>query len=156
MQRTSESIPPLPLSGAMCSVLNGDDPITRRAAIRQVILPEGLRCIKERAFSHCESLTEIIIPSSVEEIGDEAFMHCSQLKEMEFCQESSLCKIESYAFNRCESLTELILPDQVEEIGMESFRYCCLTTAMSPVYWSVFGHMEHPCFYRDTRKHTAN
>ena len=59
----------------------GED-VTRRAIIRKVILPQGLRCIEERAFVHCKSLTEIVIPSSVEEIGDKAFMHCSQLKKI--------------------------------------------------------------------------
>jgi hypothetical protein len=152
-----------PLGGVFTSEVYS----TRRAIIRKVILPEGLRCIEERAFKHCKSLTDIIIPSSVEEIGDNAFgyckslryikippqistiysntfIQCSSLATVEFCHESSLRKIQSFAFSGCESSTELTLPDQVEEIEMNSLSGCCLTnfrvpSAMTTFNLSAFG-----------------
>ena len=65
---------------------------TRRAIIRKVILPQGLRCIEKRAFVHCKSLTEIVIPSSVEEIGDEAFRSCSELRVIALPNGLKLCQ----------------------------------------------------------------
>jgi hypothetical protein len=95
---------------------------TRRACIRKVILPEGLRCIEKRAFIHCKSLTDIIIPSSVEEIGDEAFMHCSQLKEIDL--PNGLHCINHCTFAFCTSLRFIKIPPQITTIYEGAFVGC--------------------------------
>ena len=76
---------------------------TRRAIIRKVILPQGLRCIEERAFVHCKSLTDIIIPEipeSVERIHDHynASVVLRGLRNIAFplgCDVDPSCRFES-------------------------------------------------------------
>jgi hypothetical protein len=80
----------------------GED-VTRRAIIRKVILPQGLRCIEERAFVHCKSLTDIIIPEipeSVERIHDHynASVVLRGLRNIAFplgCDVDPSCRFES-------------------------------------------------------------
>ena len=47
--------------------------------IMDVILPEGLRFIGNRAFAGCKHLKRINIPSTVALIGDEVFLNCEKL-----------------------------------------------------------------------------
>ena len=48
----------------------------------EIIVPEGVECIAEKAFFGCEALTSIHIPNSVISIGDSAFYGCNKLKEI--------------------------------------------------------------------------
>ncbi|MCQ2538273.1 MAG: leucine-rich repeat domain-containing protein [Lachnospiraceae bacterium] len=46
-------------------------------AIKQVIIPEGVRTIEKEAFLRCQQLTEIKLPSSLEVIEERAFAYTS-------------------------------------------------------------------------------
>lgn len=48
--------------------------------MEEVILPDGVKKIEERAFSCCANLKRIYIPASVEVIEDDAFYLCFQLE----------------------------------------------------------------------------
>jgi len=117
---------------------------TRRANIRKVILPEGLRVIEERAFKHCKSLTDIIIPSSVEEIGDEAFRSCSQLRVIALPNSLHCVNRRTFAF--CESLRYIKIPPQISTIYVGAFFGCsslvtvefCLESSLHKIQSEAF------------------
>lgn len=48
-----------------------------------VVIPDGVTAIGERAFDGCRNLIEITIPSMVTQIGKEAFRNTSWIKERE-------------------------------------------------------------------------
>ena len=57
--------------------------------LKELVLPESLIEIGERAFCNCTSLLRITIPNSVGHIAKDAFMGCSSL--------TILCHENSYA-----------------------------------------------------------
>ena len=68
-------------------------------ALQEVILPEGITSIGERAFQSCTTLKSIQLPKKVTKIG-------------------------KYAFINCRQLTNIQLPDGVTEIGEYAFMVC--------------------------------
>ena len=58
--------------------------------LREIVLPEGLKTIGERAFFHNEYLQKVEIPASVTEIGAGAFAACTNLSSIVFKGENTL------------------------------------------------------------------
>ena len=85
-------------------------------------LPESLRRIGEKAFSHNSGTYRLCLPETVEEIGKYAF-YLSDLKYIRFG--TGLKRIEAGAFYCCK-LTTLTLPDGLEYIGDSAFSRCDL------------------------------
>ena len=52
--------------------------------IKEVVLPDGLVTIEERAFHSNTGIKEIILPNTVEIIGERAFQGCSSLEKIVF------------------------------------------------------------------------
>ena len=77
----------------------------------EVVIPNGVTSIGDRAFSICFELISITIPDSVTSIGNGAFSNCS-------------------------SLTSVTIPKSVTHIGGGAFSYCNLDTIVchSPNY----------------------
>lgn len=69
-------------------------------------IPEGVRKIGDRAFSHCYRLTEAVLPDSVAEIGTEAFDNCLGLKRLN-------------------------IPDRTDAIGADAFGHCSSRLTLS-------------------------
>ena len=55
---------------------------TNCLALKEVILPEGLRMIGNATFLNCPALSQITIPSTVTHIGDFALGKCSALRSI--------------------------------------------------------------------------
>lgn len=72
--------------------------------LKEIILPEGVKEIKESAFNSCSSLININIPNTVESIGKEAFYSASS---------SFRVPIET-----------IFIPSSVKNIGYDAFRWC--------------------------------
>ena len=51
----------------------------RNTYIREIVIPEGVTEIGERAFRNCGKLTSVTIPSTLRVIGDSAFRECPML-----------------------------------------------------------------------------
>lgn len=52
------------------------------SSVKEIILPDSLREINNRAFYGCSSLTKITLPDSLREIGERVFDNCSNLRDI--------------------------------------------------------------------------
>ena len=87
-----------------------------------VVIPEGVKAIGERAFYGCKSLESVTIPEGVTEIGGFAFRGCTGLRKVAVPE--SVKTIGRYAFGDCESLKNVTIPGRVEEIDKFAFHGC--------------------------------
>lgn len=71
----------------------------------EIIIPEGVVKIDDRAFAFCENIIAVDLPSSVIEVGVEAFFYCLRLSSVNLPK--NLKSIGKAAFARCESLKHL-------------------------------------------------
>ena len=97
--------------------------------LTSVTLPEGLENIKYEAFMDCVSLEAINIPQSVTEIGYDAFAGCAKLKSVDL--PNTLTTIGSGLFSGCAGLTSVTLPDQMTRIGNNMFEGCASLKSVS-------------------------
>ena len=93
-----------------------------------VVIPEGVTKIGERAFLYCRNLTNIVIPESVTEIGDDAFHDCSSLTSITIPE--GVTKIGYSAFRGCSSLTSITIPQGVTRIHWRTFESCSSLTSI--------------------------
>ncbi len=84
-------------------------------------IPEGVECIRTKAFYRCTELRSITLPSTLQRIEEKAFFRCA-LEEL--ILPDSLSFIGKDAFSYCEKLTELEIPGSVTEIGEYAFYNC--------------------------------
>ena len=104
-----------PLYYAQHLFLNGDE-------IKDLVIPNSVTIIENRAFLNCSGLTSATIPNSVTSIGSQAFQNCSGLTSINI--PNSLTSIESNIFNGCSSLTSVTIPNSVISIGKSAFAGC--------------------------------
>ncbi len=69
-----------------------------------------------------ELVTDLVIPDSVTEIGERAFIGCSSLTSVTI--PDSVTKIGDSAFSNCCNLTHLTIGESVSEIGRNAFSWC--------------------------------
>ena len=74
-----------------------------------IVIPEGVKEIKQYAFYNCKDITSVTIPNSVTSIGDNAFQYCSGLKSV--TMGNSVTSIGYNAFNSCDDLTAVHISD---------------------------------------------
>lgn len=77
-------------------------PSSIKISVKSIILPEGLKVIKEDAFSQCGILESINIPNSVTVIGENAFSSCENL------------------------VFDTLDISQMKEVGARAFDYCTI------------------------------
>lgn len=46
----------------------------------EIVIPQGVKIVEDRAFSGCTELSVVYLPSSIEELGRSIFGRCFQLK----------------------------------------------------------------------------
>lgn len=72
------------------------------AALEQIVLPDGINFIPERAFASCINLSRVQIPESVEIIENKAFFNCNRLTF--FNIDKNIDSIGEDAFEGCENI----------------------------------------------------
>ena len=112
-----------PLSYAQHLYLNGEE-------IKDLIIPNSVTSIGNRAFNGCSGLTSVAIPNSVTSISDRAFEGCSGLTSVTIG--NSVASIGDQAFNGCSSLTSVT-------VGME--------TPVSIKYSDTFSNRKDATLY---------
>lgn len=83
---------------------------------------EGTTQLCAGAFYRQDKMTEVVLPDSVSVIGNRAFNYCYALKKVNFPK--NLKTIAKYAFQYCESLEIFALPDSLRTMGEGVFSYC--------------------------------
>ena len=90
--------------------------------LSSVTISDGVTSIGNYAFDDCFNLTSITIPKSVTSIGIGAFSGCSRLRSVTI--PNSVTSIRDYVFNGCSDLISVIIPNSVTSIGSAAFRGC--------------------------------
>ena len=96
-----------------------DSAFCENIALRNVVIPDGVKRINGSAFEDCTNLKTVQLPESVTYIGQEAFENCSALVSVNIPE--PVTELGPYAFNGCESLEELQLPGNISRIGNRTF-----------------------------------
>ena len=97
--------------------------------LTSISIPDSVTSIGKEVFSNCSSPTSISIPDSVTSIGEEAFSGCSRLTSISV--PDGVTSIGYCAFHACRSLTSISIPDSVTSIGDNVFYGCKSLTSIS-------------------------
>ena len=90
--------------------------------ITSLVLPDTLKEIESRAFSHCVNLGSVTFGSGLEVIGERAFEYCTHLPELNLPE--GLVTMGDYAFDSCERLERITIPSTLTEIPDGAFHLC--------------------------------
>jgi hypothetical protein len=90
--------------------------------VTNLVIPNNVTTISNRAFQTCTSLTSVTIPDSVTSIGDSAFSDCTGLESVTL--PNSLTAIDADVFNGCTSLMNINISDNITSIGYRAFKDC--------------------------------
>lgn len=77
-----------------------------------IIIPDGVTSIGDKAFYSCKNLVSVDIPDSVTEIELKAFEFCYDLTEINIPK--NITEIDNTIFSRCDSLSVIKLPENIE------------------------------------------
>ena len=89
---------------------------------REVVIPDTVIKISDRAFIDCITITSVDIPGTVTYIGNGAFADCNNLKTVVI--PNSVTYVGNNAFEHCDNLKTVVIPSSVKEIGVELFKDC--------------------------------
>ena len=87
-----------------------------------IIIPNSITKIGNRAFMNCYYLKSVEIPNSVTSIGNQAFYFCRQLSSIII--PNSVTSIGREAFYYCSALRSIVIPDSVITLGHNAFDHC--------------------------------
>ncbi len=85
--------------------------------ICNIIIPDSVKVIGERAFESCSYLSGVTLGNGVESIGERAFANCIELQKITL--PDTVTSIAATAFNYCRLLEEIECSDKVDVSGLE-------------------------------------
>lgn len=88
-----------------------------RQTMREVVIPEGIKEVKQWTFNDCSQLTKVTMADTVETIGYYAFGACEKLQEVHLS--NNLISLGENAFSGA-GFAELELPDTLTTIGQDA------------------------------------
>ena len=92
------------------------------SGLKRVLIPYGVKTIKEDAFTSCNQLKTVFLSNTVTNLCESAFSSCSDLEFVYL--PNSLTNIESKTFAYCKRLKSIYVPNNVKEIGNNAFFEC--------------------------------
>ena len=92
--------------------------------LKKINIPDNLTKLQWQTFYYCENLKTIEIPNGLKTIGSAAFSCCVSLESLEIPE--SVTSIENTAFCECRSLQRINIPKKVSRIDNYTF-YNCMT-----------------------------
>lgn len=90
--------------------------------VNNLIIPNGVTSISNKAFKGCSNLSSVIFSNSVKTIGVHAFSGCSGLTEITIPKNINL--IENFAFYGCSKLKIVTIQNDRIRMGNGVFRKC--------------------------------
>lgn len=107
-----------------------------------VIIPNEVHTIEDRAFARNKLIHSIVIPKTVKKMGENVFDGCLSLKTAIF--ENNIKTIPSGTFEFCHSLTTVILPKKLKTIKYRAFvgtniKSITLPESVVEIYDEAFG-----------------
>lgn len=99
----------------------------------KVVIPSkhnGLPVIGVGGFEYNRDIEELVLPNSIKYIGERAFFNAYNLKSVKFPKR--LEKIGDYAFSLCQNLKLRTLPEGIEEIGHGTLYDTAMTEFVVP------------------------
>ena len=113
-----------------------------RAAIKKVIMEDGVTGIGKYAFHLCYTLTDVTAPTSILSIGQHSFYECRSLTN--FALPNGVKNIDHAAFLFCDGLVSVTIPESVTTISDMAIISCTALTTIdvvsgNPNYASVNG-----------------
>jgi len=116
----------------------GDRAFQWCSKLTSVTVPEGVTGIGNSSFSYCQGLTRVSLPSSLISIGEEAFCLCRKLTSVTIPKGTII--ISCGAFRECSSLIEVLLPADLTIIDRYVFLECSnLKSVVIPVGVTSIG-----------------
>ena len=130
-----------PLTYAHHLYLNGQE-------IKNLVIPNSVTDISDRAFYGCTGLTSVTIPNSVTSISKYAFYGCTGLTSVTIG--NSVTSIGDDAFSGCSGLTSVTIGNSVTSIGGSAFWGCTALTSITipNSVTSIGGSAFNGCYIR--------
>ncbi len=100
----------------------------RMANITSVNIPEGVTKLGSYAFAGCNKLEVVKLPNSLDTIPIRTFDQCSLLATVDLGD--SIKRIDDYAFASCFRLVTLRMPEALKSIGSYVFSSCSNLTSI--------------------------
>ncbi len=142
------------------------------AAIKKVVIQEGITELCDRAFTNCTELTEITIPNTVDKIGDSVFQNTGLYNNDSNWENGMLyidnCLVDtnenangnieitegtriiaSYVFSGSFSIRSVKIPDSVIRIGQEFLSYSSVTDITVSEGNQYFSSVDGVLFNKD-------
>ena len=108
--------------------------------LEHIDLPNSLRVL-DGTFVDCPSLEQVVIPEGVEEVRNRAFNGCG-VRQVEL---PSTIRVLDGAFVDCPSLERVVIPEGVEEIRNQVFSGCGVRQVELPSTIRVLDDAFFPC-----------
>ena len=97
----------------------GEKAFYHNMSVRSLILQEGVKVIKDEAFYLCKALNYVKLPSTLTRVGQSAFFSCKALDTVIIS--NGLTQIDYYAFAKCTALKQITLPKTLKDVQDHAF-----------------------------------
>ena len=109
-------------SAPFCNSFSGNNLYLNGEIVTNLVIPDSVNVIKDKAFYHCTGITTVVMLDSVTSIGKYAFTGCTSLKEITLS--TCITDIGEAAFDQCKNLKEITIPYGVTIIKSRTFYNC--------------------------------